>query len=60
MVAVAVVAVAVVAMAVVAVAVVAVAVVAVAVVAMTLHIAVGEGPEKPFCRLLIHFDMDQF
>ena len=37
-----------------------VAVVAVAVVAVTSHIAVGEGPEKPYCRLLIHFDMDQF
>ena len=44
----------------VAVAVVVVAVVAVAVVAVTSHIAVGEGPEKPYCRLLIHFDMDQF
>ena len=32
----------------------------VAVVAVTSHIAVGEGPEKPYCRLLIHFDMDQF
>ena len=26
-----------------------------AVVAVTSHIAVGEGPEKPYCRLLIHF-----